>query len=179
MDDAGESLEERNKATVRRFIEEAQNEHDLDLMGELSLPDCVLYHPAAQRPAASHAERNEVFEEVMHSFPDIYFQIHDLLAEGDLVAARVTNHATNAGPFGPAKAVSGKVMAQPVQLIYRLSEGRIAEVRIAEDVFGMMEQLGEAPGNARRLYWMTRLGVISFLQRIGKLPRERETTLGY
>jgi predicted ester cyclase len=181
MSDSDQSVEERNKATIRRFIEEAQNTHDLDLMDEISMPDCQLHHPAAKSVASTPEERDVVINEVRRSFSDFYFEIQDLVAEGNLVAARLINHATNDGPMGPAKAVSNKVMAQPVQVIYTMSEdGRIADVRIEEDIFGMMEQLGQTPGPARRLYWMSRLGVFRFLQRIGKLPREQDggTVLG-
>jgi len=161
-----------NKELIRRFIEEGQNRHDYDLIDAFSTEDCVIHHPAARKPASEADDRRRMAEELWEAFSDFRFGIEDMVAEGDWVAVRLTAHATNDGPLGPNKDVSGKTVAQPVQVHYRLRDGKIAEVWIEEDVYGMLLQLGLIPKSPRLLHWMNRLGIMRLLQMAGKVPKE-------
>jgi predicted ester cyclase len=168
---------ERNKEIVRTFIEEAQNAHSHERADELVVDDIVLVHPAMRKPARGRETLRLMAEELWLSFPDFRFEIEDMVADGDYVAVRFTAHATNDGPLGPAKSVSGNRMAQPGMTVYRLENGKIAEGRIQEDIYGMLEQLKLVPGTPRLLYWMKRLGIVFVLQKLGKIPREGEETM--
>ncbi len=52
-----------------------------------------------------------------------------------------------------------------------MRDGKIAEVRIREDLLQMLDQLGAIPDNPRLLYWMNKLGVLKLLQALGKVPK--------
>jgi predicted ester cyclase len=168
---------ERNKEIVRLFITEGQNAHSHERSEELSTPDLVLHHPAMLKPARGHETLRKMGDELWAAFPDFRFQIEDMVAEGDRVAVRFTAHATNEGPLGPGKQISGNRMAQPGMTVYRLTDdGKIAEGWIQEDIYGMLEQLKLIPGTPKVLYWMKRLGIVRLLQKLGKIPREGEET---
>ena len=167
---------ERNKAIVRKFVEEGQNAHSHERAEELSVEDLVLHHPAMREPARGHETLRMMGDELWVAFPDFRFEIQDMVAEGDHVAVRFIAHATNEGPLGPGKNVSGNRMAQPGMTVYRLADGKIAEGRIQEDIYGMLEQLKLIPGTPKTLYWLKRLGIVRVLQKLGKIPREGEET---
>jgi steroid delta-isomerase-like uncharacterized protein len=165
-------VSEHNKQIVRTFIEEGQNAHSHERCEELTTEDMVLHHPAMREPVRGHGALRELSEGLWESFPDFRFELHELVGEGDCVAARFTVHATNLGPLGPAKQISGRTMAQPSMAVYRLHDGKIAEGWIHEDIYGLLQQLKLIPGTPRTLYWLRRTGMVALLQRMGKLPRE-------
>ena len=172
------SLEERNKATLRYFVEDCQNAHSHEKIEEVAARDIKVYHPAMREPAQGREIMRTMGDELWVAFPDFRFEIRDMVAEGDHVALRFTAHATNEGPLGPGKNVSNNRMAQPGMTVYRLEDGKIVEVRIQECIYGMCEQLKLVPGSPRVMYWLKRLGIVRVLQKMGKIPKEGdETTL--
>jgi steroid delta-isomerase-like uncharacterized protein len=78
------------------------------------------------------------------AFPDIVVNVEDVVAEGDLVAARWISTGTHKGPlFGiPA---TGRAVRVSAMVVYRIEGGRLAEGWINRDDLGMMRQLGVVP----------------------------------
>ena len=174
---ATESLEERNKATLRYFVEECQNAHSHEKIEEVFAPDVLVDHPAMKTPAQGHETMRAIDDELWAAFPDFRFEIMDMVAEGDHVAVRLTVHGTNEGPLGPGRNVSHNTMAHPSMTMYRLEGDRIVEVHIHECIYAMCEELKIVPGSPRLMYWFKRVGIIRLLQKMGKLPSEVDTTL--
>jgi steroid delta-isomerase-like uncharacterized protein len=79
------------------------------------------------------------------AFPDRRFTADVTLAEGDLLARRWTMRAAHKGPFLGVPATGREVVLTGVDIL-RISEGQIHEVWHAEDVAGLMEQLGAGGG---------------------------------
>lgn len=75
------------------------------------------------------------------AFPDIRFTSSDLIAEGDFVAYRDTWTGTHQADF-MGLAPTGKRFSISGIGAYRIEGGKIAEDRVAEDLMGMMQQLG-------------------------------------
>ncbi len=75
------------------------------------------------------------------NFGNITHKIEDMLAEGDKVLARNTASAIQTGWF---KGISptGKIHKIGQLLLYRISEGKIAEYWIQEDFLWMNQQPG-------------------------------------
>jgi predicted ester cyclase len=67
-----------------------------------------------------------------------------MVAEGDKVAARITSSGTHQGDFEGLPA-TGKPYTQNAIVIYRLTNGKIAEARLQTDTMSMMQQLGLIP----------------------------------
>jgi C-1 hydroxylase len=77
----------------------------------------------------------------MSAFPDLRFEVEDLVADGDLVAARMRARATHCGEFmglpPTGRQVSVLVMGQ-----VRVAEGRIVEHWNVMDEVHLLQQLG-------------------------------------
>jgi predicted ester cyclase len=86
---------EDNKQAARRFYQEVINGRNLDAMDELLTSDGV------DHTFGSHsAEQAKQFFGMVHqAFPDLHAEVHDVIAEGELVAARVTYTGTHQGEF--------------------------------------------------------------------------------
>jgi steroid delta-isomerase-like uncharacterized protein len=75
---------------------------------------------------------------------DPEFQIQDLIAEGDRVAARVTSSATHSGTFMGVPASGNRYTIDEIH-IFRIRDGRLVEHWHAFDTANLMAQLkGEA-----------------------------------
>ena len=84
-----------NKQAARRFYEEVINARNLDAMDELLTSDGVDHTFGSQ----SAEQAKQFFGMVQQAFPDLHAEVHDVIAEGELVAARVTYTGTHQGEF--------------------------------------------------------------------------------
>ena len=78
------------------------------------------------------------------SFPDMRGTVEQVLAEGDLVAGRVTWRGTQAGPFAGV-APTGQFVAFEAYHIACFDGGKVAEWWGTADIFGVLAKLGASP----------------------------------
>jgi steroid delta-isomerase-like uncharacterized protein len=131
-----------NEALVRRFLEEAYNQGNLDVGDELLAADCVFCTPA---PISGIAGWKQFATAFLTAFPDdLQVTIDDMFAAGDKVAARWTARGTHKGPLRGVPP-SGKQVTWVGMALYSLSGGRITEVWGLNDALGIMQQIGAIP----------------------------------
>jgi predicted ester cyclase len=88
------SVEENNKALVRRFIEEILNEGNLDAIDELMAPD-YLDHTVPQGKYAGKEGLKRSLAKQLASSSDLSFSIKEQIAEGDKVITWVIGSGTH------------------------------------------------------------------------------------
>jgi steroid delta-isomerase-like uncharacterized protein len=137
---------EANKALVRRFVEEVQGQHRIELIDELFSPGFIDHYAGASPPYRDSAKR--FFAMIFAAFPDVRATIHDQTAEGDKVWTRKTFNGTHLGPF-MGVAPTGRKIAVDVMDVFRIQDGQLAEHWGISDMLGLMQQLGAAPGPKR------------------------------
>jgi predicted ester cyclase len=120
---------ERNKAVVRRLVEEVLNG------GRLEVID-VLYAPALA------AEMKAWIAPFRASFPDVHMQVVDLIAEDNKVVGRFTCSGTHLGEWLGHAPTGRRFEAVDEVSIFRFHDGRISETWGLEDNLGRLEQLG-------------------------------------
>ena len=132
---------EENKALVRRFVEEFWSRGNLAAADELMAADATIHQPEVGNVAGLKA-----FNTMMrNAFPDWYSTPEELIAEGDRVAARLTGRGTHQGEFYGIPP-TGRRVAVPGVVFYRISGGKIVEFRGQFDAMSMMQQLGVVAG---------------------------------
>jgi predicted ester cyclase len=127
----------KNKATVRRIIEEVINEGRLDLVDELVAEDYVDH---ANGPDGRDGYRQSVAV-VRAAFPDLRMAIEDLIAEGEMVVARLSIEATHDGEFMGIRPTGRRVTFTGISVI-RVVGGRMVERWNQSDIVGVLKQLG-------------------------------------
>jgi predicted ester cyclase len=133
------SLESKNKEVIRRYWFELWNDKKSEILNEIA-DDTVIFHfPGGQ--AHQPPTLKKWFETSLIAFPDVYFQLHEELAEGDKVMSRWSYIATNTGEFLGRPATNRKVTDLGIN-IFRLENGKIVEMWIAQDSLGLLQQLG-------------------------------------
>jgi predicted ester cyclase len=134
---------ERNKAVIRRFVEEVQNNKDAAAYDELNDPEFVNLSSPPEVP--SDREGGKMFLwGFFNAFPDCRWTIDDMIAEGDQVVTKKTFTGTHTGDFGEIPATGKRVTLQFVDIM-RVSDGRIVEHWLSMDQLSFMQQLGVIP----------------------------------
>jgi steroid delta-isomerase-like uncharacterized protein len=136
---------EKNKALVRRFVEEVFVAGRTDAVDELVHPDFVPHSWPGTGPGP--AELKRAMTRVFGGLSDVRMTIEDVIAEGDKVAVRLTAQAVHTGEFMGMPA-SGKAYSIPELHVFRIRDGKVAEHWGQADLLGMMRQLGAMPGQA-------------------------------
>lgn len=130
MNDENIEIEAKNKAVVRRWIDEVWNQGKLEAIDELAAPDFVM-HYFAMDGDVDLALYKQLFGLFTKAFADVHMEIEDLLVEGDKVTARVLQQATHVGELMGVRP-SGKRATQRALAIYRVKDGKLVESWAAE-----------------------------------------------
>jgi predicted SnoaL-like aldol condensation-catalyzing enzyme len=107
-----------NKAAFRRIIDEVINQKNLDLADELYSEEHEL-HPEAPGVGRGAEGMKGAFAGLHEAFPDIRVEIESMVAEGDMVAVRLT--------FSGTDAATDKRATWPEMVFTRFSDGKAAE----------------------------------------------------
>jgi predicted ester cyclase len=134
-------LEEQNKVTFRRYVEEVSNEGNLALVDEIF--DSYISHQSDGRTEERGPEDVKRFiGEFRQAFPDFRSTIEYQVAEGDMVVTRWRASGTHQGEFRGI-APTGKPVAITGIGVFRFSdEGKVVESWDNLDELGMMQQMG-------------------------------------
>lgn len=134
---------EQNKTLVRRFVDEVQSRGNIDAIDELCAPEFV-NHSAPPGVPSNCEGTKQVTAVFRRAFPDSYFTIEDMIAEGDKVATRKTFHGTHQGEFMGIPPTGQQVSIGLIDIV-RIMDGRVVEHWAMGDNLGMMHQLGVVP----------------------------------
>jgi steroid delta-isomerase-like uncharacterized protein len=134
---------EENKALVRRFVEEVQSEGNIEAVDELCSPEFV-NHSAPPGVPSNCEGIKQVMDMFRQAFPDSYFTVEDMVAEGDKVATRKIFYGTHQGEFMGIPPTGRQVSIGLIDIV-RVADGKVVEHWSMGDNLGMMQQLGVIP----------------------------------
>lgn len=127
---------ETNKALVRRFFEEVFNRRNLALIDEFISP--AYTNHSSSIPILGPAGVKSTIAAELRAFPDLQTIIEDIIAEGDKVVIRCTDHLTR--PSDGAK------VTLPWIEILRLEGGKAVEAWFEADTSPILADLNTALG---------------------------------
>jgi predicted ester cyclase len=136
-----------NKSLFNRFGE-ALNTRNFDAVRELLAPDFVRHCQAT--PDVVIKSREQFIEYLKMddaTFPDSVQTPEIVVAEGDLVAFWLKYEGTQKGKMGPFQP-SNKRMQLDVAGIFRVRNGKFAELWITWDNLASLAQLGHFPSKS-------------------------------
>jgi predicted ester cyclase len=138
------SSTEENKAQFRRMYEEGFNQGILDVTDELIAPECINHEAPPGVNNRGPESLRTVITMLRAAFPDLRFAIEELIAEGDIVAGRLTMNGTHQGAL-MGMPPTGRAVRQNHMHFVRLRDGKAIEHWGVRDDVGMMRQLGTFP----------------------------------
>lgn len=134
------SLQDQNKAIIRRFNKEFIEGGNLALYDETVSPEFHNHTAHDGRDPGPEGARFFFTQVLRPAFPDLEVTIHDQVAEDDVVVTRKSYSATHQGEFMGVPA-TGKPVSFAVIDIIRLKDGKYLEHWANADMLGLLNQL--------------------------------------
>jgi len=135
---------EHNKALVKSFGQ-ACNARNYDAIREMLVPEFVRHCQATPEVAVQNREQFiEYLKADAKVFPDSRQTLQNIAAEGDLVGFSLKYEGTQEGPMGPFPA-SHKKLQLDVLGMFRIRDGKLAELWVTWDNLAALGQLGHFP----------------------------------
>lgn len=130
---------QKNKELVQKLYEEVINQRKMEL-----LPDYIAEDFIGIRGIKGAAGFKEPVEELIKAFPDIQYQIEELIAEEDKVYIRWKLTGTNKGQFQHI-APTGNVIMNEGMAVFELKGNKIIKSQIYTDRLGFLQSLNVLP----------------------------------
>ena len=136
---------EQLKARTLEGFERMFNEGDLAYVDAAVADGAVDHQEPAGTDFATHLKR--VISTLREAFPDLHFEVDELIGEGDTVACRSTMTGTHQGPLriGPmaSLAVNGAAIDVPhMHFFHYDDEGRLTDLWHVWNTLALARQLG-------------------------------------
>ena len=134
-----------HKAIVRRYFAEALDKRRLGILDEIVAGDCIIHRPEVSEPIRGLDAFRQALERILDVYSEFTTTIHDLIAEEDRVACRLSHRAVNRGEWTSrigTHAVAGKSVTWPAIAIFRFRDEKIVEEWVSRDELGMLIELG-------------------------------------
>ena len=133
--------ESENKKIIRDLYENILNNRKYELLTSVISPDYAGIGNVEEKGVESF---RHTVQAVINAFPDIQWNILDMMAEGDKVILRWTWTGTNTQPFRGIPA-SNKTVTDNAIVIYQLRDGKVINAWIQGDRLGVLMQIGLIP----------------------------------
>jgi steroid delta-isomerase-like uncharacterized protein len=134
-----------NAASIRRILEEAWSQGNLDLLDELCAPDCVEHDLSTHEELYGLESSKERIRGFRAAMPDLHVTIDDLVAVGDRVVTRWRASGTNEGELLGNPPTHRHVEITGISIDRFDADGRVAETWDQWDFLSFMQQLGMSP----------------------------------
>lgn len=125
---------EQNKQLVRRLVDQAVAQHDLDLLDQLAVGEFAEVAKRWVRPFQS-------------AFPDFEMRVVELIAEGDTVVGHFKCSGTHLGEWLGVPATGRRFEDVDEIYIFHIRSGKLASAFGVEDNLTRLHQLGINPGS--------------------------------
>ena len=136
---------EHNKIIVSRFYEELWNQRRLDVAEQIIAPDCITHQlqsgVASVGVVRGPAEVKHHVNEWLVGFPDLHFEVEQIVAESDRVVSYSVMQGTQNGTW-MGMAPTGNHVNIRLAVIHRIKDGKIAEDWVQVEALGFFQQLG-------------------------------------
>jgi len=130
-----------NEQLGRRYFEEVWNQGNVQVLDELLAPDYINHTPSTPNPPPGPSGLKPIVLGIRQAFPDLHYEIREIIATDDVVVMRVIMTGTHRGAlFGLAP--TGRRVAVDQINIEHIRNGRIAEHWRVTDELKLMRQLG-------------------------------------
>jgi steroid delta-isomerase-like uncharacterized protein len=132
---------EANKELVQAFIQELFTKGDLDAVDRYLAQDFVNHDPPFPGVPDGPEGMRQAAALFRQALPDWHSDLHQLVAEDDVVVERFTASGTHQGELMGVPGTGRTVALRGIN-IFRISDGKIIERWGQVDQLGLLQQLG-------------------------------------
>jgi steroid delta-isomerase-like uncharacterized protein len=132
------------KQRLQEFYDEVINKGNLDAVDEFCTEDFV-DHEEFPGITPDREGVKQFFGMMRAAFPDLHAEVHDMIAEGDVVVARSTMTGTHQGEFMGVPASNTAIEVKGIDIV-RVPDGRQASEHWGQmDSLTLLQQIGAVP----------------------------------
>ena len=133
---------QENKALARRVFDEVWSKGKLDLADEFLSPDFVGRPGSLAEPFRGPEGAKQFLGRLREAFPDMRYDVEEMVAEGDLVATRWTCTATHEGEFMGFEPTERRATIGGMTFLRFAGDGTILEGWTQMDAIGLLRAIG-------------------------------------
>jgi steroid delta-isomerase-like uncharacterized protein len=138
-------LAEGSKHIFRRYFDEVTNQGNLDLVDEIFAPAYAHHDPANPDEAIGGVDDVKFhLAALRRAFPDVAFQIEDMIEEGNDIAVRWSARCTHTGDYFGIPPTFKSAVITGINT-WRMADGKAVEGWVSRDDLGLLRQLGVVP----------------------------------
>ena len=131
-------MNHQNRTLSRRWFEEVWNQKRTDTLEEILSPDCAGHMVSGEVPGVEAFRL--VRDEFLSAFPDLRFEIEDIVAEGDNAVVRWKASGTHSGDGLGLTATHEPIEVRGITW-HRYEDGKIVEGWDGWNQSGLMQEL--------------------------------------
>ena len=135
------TLEEKNKDFMQAYSEDFWNKQNIAAFEKYYTADFIMHNANGDM---NNEQYKGLCQAYFTAFPDLHITTDDLVAEGDKVTKVWTANSTHKGELMGIPATGNQIVVKGIE-VFRIADGKIAEVWASMDNLGMMQQLGVIP----------------------------------
>ena len=140
---------DHNRDIVERLFSDVLNGHDPDRLSDYYTDDCRIYGMTG--PGAIDRDEYAAFLATQFAaFPDLSFEIDEIITEDTRIAVRWTAHGTHEGTLVDIPATGKAATVTGISLIH-LEGDKAVEVHSNQDMLGLLQQLDAIPDSPRKI----------------------------
>lgn len=132
---------EKNKDFIQVYTDDYWNKHNIDAFEKYFTDDFIVHFAEGDMNGEQYKGLCQAY---FTAFPDLHITTDDLLAEGEKVVKIWTANSTHKGAFMGIPATGNPVVVKGIEM-FRIADGKIAELWASMDNLGMLQQLGVIP----------------------------------
>ena len=133
------TTEEENEALVRRYVEEARNRGNVDILDEVLASTAAVDVPVTQLPNPDALKARIL--EFRSAFPDLHHEIGTVVTEGDYVVATFRRTGTHLGEFDGVPPTGRRAEWSGIHMV-RIECGRIVAEWVEANALDLRRDLG-------------------------------------
>lgn len=131
----------QNECIIRKYFEAVWNGGNLEIFNDDMVSDDYVMHHQSNVDYTID-ELRAAWIDWRRAFPDLSNEIKDLIATDDRVVIRYRFSGTHQGPIMDVPANGNRVETSGI-VIFSLEEGVIVEEWAMDDIFGLLQEIGE------------------------------------
>ncbi len=135
------TTEEKNKDFIHAYNEDFWNKQNIAAFEKYYTADFIMHNASVDMNCEQYKGLCQAY---FTAFPDLHITTNDLVAEEDKVTKIWTANSTHKGELMGIPATGKQIVVKGIE-VFRIADGKIAEVWASMDNLGMMQQLGVIP----------------------------------
>ena len=135
------AIEEKNKEFIIAYTEDFWNKQNLAAFEKDYASGLIMHFADGDQTSEQYKGLCNAY---FTAFPDLNISTDLLVVEGDKVTKVWTANCTHKGEFLGIPSTSNRIVIKGIE-VFRIADGKIAEVWASMDNMGMLQQLGVIP----------------------------------